>query len=79
MTGPGKAPLAATTRHYLRRACGGKRLRLVSPHREAFGNWVASNFSRVGVEDDAQIPRFIDGEPSAEARLAVARQDEEPA
>ena len=62
---------------YLRRACVGKRLRLLSPHREAFGNWVASNFSRVGVEDDVQVPRFIDGEPSAEARLAMARQDYE--
>lgn len=63
---------------YLRRACVGRRLRLRSPHREAFGNWVASNFSRVGVEDNVQVPKFIvDGEPSAEARLAVGRQDDE--
>lgn len=42
---------------YLQSACeAGPRLRLKSPHREAFGNWVGNNFSRVGIEDDEQIP-----------------------
>ena len=42
---------------YLQSACAaGPRLRLKSPHREAFGNWVGNNFSRVGIEDQEQIP-----------------------
>jgi hypothetical protein len=41
---------------YLGRACVGKRLRLRSPFRESFGNWVGNNFSRVGIEEGAEIP-----------------------
>ncbi len=40
---------------YLLGACVGKRLRLRSPFRESFGNWVGGNFSRVGIDDP---PRF---------------------
>jgi len=60
---------------YLKRACVGKRLRLKSPHREAFGNWVGRNFSRVGVEDRDQIPAY-DAGASNKAALALDRVDE---
>lgn len=60
---------------HLKRACVGKRLRLKSPHREAFGNWVGHNFSRVGVEDRDQIPAYDVG-TSTKAALALERVDE---
>lgn len=60
---------------YLEGSCSGKRLRLNPPHREAFGNWVGANFSRVGIEDPQQIPRFVSEDPSARARLEVAHSD----
>jgi hypothetical protein len=41
---------------HLRRACVGKHLRLRSPFREWFGNWVGNNFSRVGIEEGAEVP-----------------------
>lgn len=41
---------------YLRANCTGKRLRLRSPLREKFGNWVGRRLSTVGPEDHAQIP-----------------------
>lgn len=41
---------------YLRQACQGQRLRLRPPFRESFGNWVGANISRVGIEDEDQIP-----------------------
>jgi len=44
---------------YLLQHCQQPRLRLLSPIRETFGNWVGSCFSRVGPEEDAQIPRFV--------------------
>jgi len=43
---------------YLRRHSGMARLRLRHPLREKFGNWVGSNFSRVGPENQALIPRM---------------------
>ncbi len=44
---------------YLRNAVGVRpRLRLRSPFRESFGNWVGSNIQRVGIENDVAIPRF---------------------
>ncbi len=42
---------------YVRRCCSRKRLRLRHPLREKFGNWVGSSFSRVGPEDQTQIPK----------------------
>lgn len=41
---------------YLRRNCAGQRLRLRSPFRESFGNWVGANISRVGPETHTLIP-----------------------
>jgi hypothetical protein len=41
---------------YLRRNCTGERLRLRHPLREVFGNWVGTNISRVGPENDLLIP-----------------------
>jgi hypothetical protein len=46
---------------YLKRACVAPRLRLRSPFRESFGNWVGAGFSRVGVEDDSQLPEYATG------------------
>jgi hypothetical protein len=44
---------------YIRNAVGVRpRLRLNSPFRESFGNWVGGNIQRVGIENDLQIPRF---------------------
>jgi hypothetical protein len=42
---------------YLRRNCTAPRLRLRHPHRERFGNWVGSCFSRVGPENHTLIPK----------------------
>ncbi len=51
--------LATLPTEYLRRHyCGGPRLRLKSPLREVFGNWVGARFSAVGPENEAVIPRF---------------------
>lgn len=47
-------PTAYLRRHY----CGRPRLRLRSPLREKFGNWVGARFCAVGPEDEAVIPRF---------------------
>jgi hypothetical protein len=55
---------------YLERACVGKRLRLRSPFRESFGNWVGNNFSRVGIEEGAEIPPEA---VSSEDVLSLAR------
>ena len=56
---------------YLKRACQTrKRLRLESPFREQFGNWVGTNISRVGIEDDEQIPPYKTG-TSAAAMLGL--------
>jgi hypothetical protein len=44
--------------HYVRRCCTGKRLRLKHPFRESFGDWVGSNISRVGPENESLIPQF---------------------
>jgi len=72
-------PHLTLPRDYLRRACVGKRLRLKPPYREWFGNWVGSNFSRVGIDDDAQIAKFIEeGEPSAAARIEASVRDAVP-
>jgi hypothetical protein len=44
---------------YIRSVVGTRpRLRLRSPFRESFGNWVGGNIQRVGIETDLQIPRF---------------------
>jgi len=59
---------------HLKRACVGKRLRLKPPHREAFGNWVGRGFSRVGIEDADQIPKYDAGAPS-KAALALEQVD----
>ena len=48
-------PIEYLRNHY----CNGPRLRLKSPLREKFGNWVGARLSAVGPEDDAVIPRFI--------------------
>ena len=51
--------LATLPTEYLRRHyCDGPRLRLKSPLREMFGNWVGARFSAVGPENEAVIPRF---------------------
>ena len=50
--------LALLPEQYLRRHCVAPRLRLRHPFREKFGNWVGSNFSRVGPEDESLIPRI---------------------
>ena len=51
--------LATLPTKYLRRHyCGNPRLRLKSPLREKFGNWVGERFCAVGPEDEAVIPRF---------------------
>lgn len=56
---------------YLGRAVVGRqRLRLKSPFREMFGNWVGENFSRVGVEDGMNLPRGNGMSPSALLRMA---------
>ena len=52
--------LATLPTEYLRRHyCDGPRLRLKSPLREVFGNWVGARFSAVGPENEAVIPRFV--------------------
>lgn len=52
--------LATLPTEYLRHHyCNGPRLRLRSPLREKFGNWVGARFSAVGPEDDAVIPHFV--------------------
>ena len=50
----------------------GKRLRLRSPYRESFGNWVGGNFARVGVEDVGQIPRQSASSAPTVLRLELA-------
>lgn len=51
--------LATLPTEYLRRHyCNGPRLRIKSPLREKFGNWVGARFSAVGPENEAVIPRF---------------------
>jgi hypothetical protein len=51
---------------FLKRACQTRRrLRLESPFREQFGNWVGANVSRVGIEDEAQIPPYKTGTTAA--------------
>ena len=60
---------------FLRRACKGPRLRLKSPFREQFGNWVGSNISRVGIDDHMQIER--DNAGVSDARLLEMVQSEE--
>lgn len=51
--------LATLPTKYLRRHyCERPRLRLRSPLREKFGNWVGARFSAVGPENEAVIPRF---------------------
>ena len=45
---------------YVRRAATGRRLRLKSPYRESFGNWVGGNIERVGPEDSTAVPKFRD-------------------
>ena len=51
--------LATLPTEYLRRHyCGSPRLRLKSPLRESFGNWVSARFSAVGPENEAVIPSF---------------------
>lgn len=57
---------------YLLRHCDQPRLRLKSPHRESFGNWAAACISRVGAEEEAQIPRFV---PQLHAGQVVAAVD----
>jgi hypothetical protein len=44
---------------YLLSQCIVPRIRLKSPHRESFGSWAASCIGRVGIEDAAQIPKFV--------------------
>lgn len=44
---------------YIRNTVGtSPRLRLRSPFRESFGNWVGDNIQRVGIENYLQMPRF---------------------
>ena len=51
--------LATLPTEYLRRHyCRRPRLRLKSPLREMFGNWVGARFCAVGPENEAVIPRF---------------------
>lgn len=45
---------------YLLRVAASPRLRMQSPLRELFGNWVGACFSRVGVETKMQIPRVVE-------------------
>ncbi len=58
---------------YLRSLAAAPRLRLRSPHRERFGNWVASCFGRVGIDDAEQLPRFSDFGPQ---HVLEANRDE---
>lgn len=52
--------LATLPTEYLRAYyCKRPRLRLKSPLREQFGNWVGTRFSAVGPEDTALISRFM--------------------
>jgi hypothetical protein len=44
---------------YLIRNIGARRLRMRSPWREALGNWVGGCFSRVGPEDETNVPPFV--------------------
>lgn len=61
---PGEFPLSFVEfrQHYVvplaHLVCVNNRIRLRSPFREQFGNWVGSCFSRVGPEDNTLIPRF---------------------
>jgi hypothetical protein len=48
---------ALMPRDYLKRSCGSLRLRMRHPFREKFGNWVGDCFSRVGPENNTQIPQ----------------------
>jgi hypothetical protein len=48
-----------------------RRLRIRSPWREAFGNWVGSCISRVGPEDHANIPKFVKALHDAQRIRAV--------
>lgn len=49
----------------------GRRLRLKHPWREKFGNWVGSAISRVGPEDEALIPPFVQRLHQAQQLRAV--------
>ena len=51
--------LTLPTEYLRNHYCNGPRLRLKSPLREKFGNWVGERFSAVGPEDEAVIPRFV--------------------
>lgn len=51
--------LTLPTKYLRNYYCRGPRLRLKSPLREKFGNWVGGRFSAVGPEDEAMIPRFV--------------------
>lgn len=61
---------------YIKRSCVGRRLRLRPPFREWFGNWVGSSFSRIGIEDTAQVARFVGEPPAPAAALALADLEE---
>jgi hypothetical protein len=50
-------PHALMPLSYVRRHCRGPRLRLRPPFREKFGQWAGTALSRVGIEDEAAIPR----------------------
>ena len=65
-------PHVTVPKEYLVRASMGKRLRLRPPYRESFGNWVGSNFARVGVEDVGQIPKQSETSPPGTVRLELA-------
>lgn len=49
---------------YIRRECGGRRLRLKHPFRESFGAWVGANIGRVGPETHTLIPEFVKTYPA---------------
>lgn len=64
--------LALLPREYVT-ACASRqtRLRLCSPYREAFGNWVGRRFSEVGWPEEANMPRHAGG-TTAEVRVQGA-------
>ncbi len=53
-----KAHLTMPTEYIRRAAVKADRLRLKSPLRESFGNWVGGNIQRVGIEDQTAMPKF---------------------
>lgn len=63
---------------YLERNAGGAILRLKSPMRELFGNWVGACISRVGPETEASIPAFTPALHDAQRLQAAALEDEGP-